>query len=74
VTQVFACGFAKHILFYLVSSDKQTGSQALHTAVLALDTLLVSAVLPGKCVLHSLSCANCTESELVSAPAIRQIK
>ena len=45
----------------ILSSDKQTGSQALHTAVLASDKLFIFAVLPGTCALPSLSCINCTD-------------
>ena len=58
----------------VASSDKQTSRQALHTALLVLDILFIFAVLPGKCVLPLFPSVNCTESDLVSAPALRQIK
>jgi hypothetical protein len=66
VTQFFAHGFAKHILLNLLLL--QTSN-----AVLALGTLLIFAVLTGKCVLPSLSCVNGTDRNLFSAPALRKI-
>jgi len=57
-TVLCSCLCKTHSFKSVASSDKETGSQALHTAVLALGTLLNLVVLLGKCVLPSLSSVN----------------
>lgn len=58
-----------HSFKSVASSDKQTGTQALHTAILALGTMLNFVLLRGKFILLSLSFVNCTDSAVIPQPS-----